>query len=115
MGDPHLLRAVWLTREQRGMLRLAVDEVLADSGDHDLLPSLLAELILVEKENRGLEQLTRSVVRGLRLPAGTLPVHVCDAQVDELIMRGLLNEDLCLLLKPPPYRYRGKGKGGDFS
>jgi len=113
MGDPHLLRAVWLTTEQRGALRRAVDEVLADSGEHDLLPSLLAELILAERDNRGLERLSRSVVKGLRLPPGTLPVHICDAQIDELIKRGLLGTDLSKILKPAPAKNRHKRREGE--
>jgi hypothetical protein len=104
MSDPHLLRAVWLTKDQRVALRFAVDEVLSEHGDHDLLPSLLAELILVET-SLNLENLVRGVVRGLRMPAGTRPVHICNAQVDVLISHAVLSTEFLAVLKPEPERY----------
>ena len=114
MCDPHLRRAVWLTTGQRRRLRIAVDEVLASPGEHDLLPSLLGELILEETGNHRLERIriARVFVRGLRLPAGTFPVHVCDAQIDELVQRGVLDAELTRVLRPgkPP---RSDAKDGE--
>lgn len=106
MSDPHLRRAVWLTGGQRGRLREAVNDVLAKQGDHDLLPSLLAELILVDGRSERFDSLIRSVVRGLRMPRDTRPVHVCDAQVAELVSQGVLDDELIGLLAPRHERYQ---------
>ena len=105
MTDPHLRRAVWLTAAQRSRLRNAVEKAFEENCDQMQVLALQAELILITKRQEKLEHLVRSVVRGLRMPSDVLPVHLSDAQVDELISCHLLESDLIIVLKPPPEHY----------
>lgn len=102
MSDPNLRRAVWLTSGQRRDLLEAARRAQRNGGNAEVLEPLLYELDFIEDRQALLAHLVRSVINGLCLPGDALPVHLCDAEADEVILFGELGHSLTGVIRPEP-------------
>lgn len=102
MTNPNLSRCVWLTEEQRKVLKTVADSSYLENPSLDI-SQLIAELQDLSMRNaHPTPSNIQIIIKGLRLPPDILPVSLCDALADELIESGRLSSELVYLIKPLP-------------
>lgn len=108
MTDPMLRRAVWLTADQRAVLLDCATRALSTpTADKQLCLSLMNEITTLNERVAPLSGIVHRIIKGLRMPSDTLPVHLCHAEVEQLTKYGDLPETLRTLIDPvtplPPF------------
>lgn len=100
MSDPMLRRPVWLTPEQRHCLREGVQEAMRhNDADLELCRAVLTELLEATQHDPQVTRLIQTFAEGLRMPEGTVPVFLCDNDIDHIARYGRLPARFVLMLK----------------
>lgn len=99
MSNPKLIRAVWLTKEQRAEL-LAYVETSCSNSNLKEMNELLAELQNLELKKLSNSILVRNFAKGLKMPKDTLPVSICTEAIMQLLIYTTIDENLLYILCP---------------
>lgn len=87
MINPFLRRAIWLSENQRNLLRAAAESAANNKkADKMLCESVIREINKSELEfsNQNKNSLIKNFVSGLKLPRTSLPVYLCYAEIKEV-------------------------------
>jgi hypothetical protein len=87
MINPFLRKAIWLSENQRNLLRAAAESAANNKkSDKMLCESIIQELYKAEREfsNQAKSSLIKNFIDGLKLPRTSLPVYLCYAEIKEV-------------------------------
>lgn len=102
MLDPHLRKAIWLTRSQRAELLLGAENASKNAkSDSQLCHNVAVELTHLEIRLQSLTTIVHSVVRGLKLPHDALPVYISHAETQQICRYGKISDELKSIINPP--------------
>ena len=99
MSNPKLIRAVWLTQEQRAQLLSYAEECCQNSNLKEM-NELLAELQNLELKKLSNSILVRNFAKGLKMPKDTLPVSICTEAIMQMLEYTTIEENLLFILCP---------------
>lgn len=110
MPSPDLKRAVWLTENQRQRLAKAATKAAkhpASQTEH--CEAILKELAEADAREISTSRLIYTFVTCLQMPSDTLPVYVCDIEVEQVIAFSDMDAALArVLLNRKPHHRRSQ-------
>jgi hypothetical protein len=100
MTNPTLRRPVWLTPAQRHELLEGVMAAMRHNDvDVQLCHTMVSELLEAAEREPNVARFIATFAAGLKLPDGTIPVFVCDRDIDYIASFGGLDVKFVAMLK----------------